>query len=154
MFWEKKNLEKITTKNFHYSEFFYSVKARLNGINNDTSNLAVLRNLKYTAKQMQKIRDLLGFPITITSGYRCEDLNDLVGGSKGSYHLIGQAADFICPRFGDATDIIRKIKDSNILIDQCIAEYRNGDQWVHASFLKQPRKSFLVYKDGKYSVIN
>ena len=111
---KKKDLEKINTKNFHYSEFFYSAKAKLNDIDNDTDNLAVLRNLKYTAKQMQKIRDLLGRPITITSGYRCEDLNDLVGGSKGSYHLIGQAADFICPRFGDATDIIRKIPRSTM----------------------------------------
>jgi uncharacterized protein YcbK (DUF882 family) len=151
---KKKDLEKINTKNFHYSEFFYSAKAKLNDIDNDTDNLAVLRNLKYTAKQMQKIRDLLGCPITITSGYRCEDLNDLVGGSKKSYHLIGQAADFICPRFGNPIEIIRKIKDSNILIDQCIAEYKTYSQWVHVSFLRQPRKSFLVYKDGKYSVIN
>lgn len=154
MFSRKRDLNKINTKNFHYSEFFYSPKAKLNDIDNDTDNLAVLRNLEYTAKQMQKIRDLLGCPITITSGYRCEDLNDLVGGSKRSYHLVGQAVDFTCLNFGEPVEIIRKIKDSNIIVDQCIAEYKTYSQWVHVSFLKKPRESFLIYKGGEYSVIN
>jgi zinc D-Ala-D-Ala carboxypeptidase len=154
MFLRKRDLDRINTKNFHYSEFFYSAEAKLNSIINDTDNLAVLRNLEYTAKQMQKVRDLLESPITITSGYRCEDLNDLVGGSKRSYHLVGQAVDFICLIFGDPIEIIKKIKNSDIVVDQCIAEYKTYNQWVHVSFQKKPRNKFLIYNDGKYSLLD
>ncbi|MGD9552230.1 MAG: YcbK family protein [Candidatus Caldatribacteriota bacterium] len=34
-----------------------------------------------------------GKPIMVTSGYRCEQYNNKVGGVPGSYHLLGMAAD-------------------------------------------------------------
>lgn len=36
-----------------------------------------------------------GRPIIINSGCRCENHNASVGGTKGSYHLKGQAADIV-----------------------------------------------------------
>lgn len=42
---------------------------------------------------LEGVRDRFGFPVRITSGYRCETHNRHVGGSAGSYHLVGQAAD-------------------------------------------------------------
>ncbi|MBW1973481.1 MAG: DUF882 domain-containing protein [Deltaproteobacteria bacterium] len=42
---------------------------------------------------LQKLRDLIGLPINITSGYRCKKHNREIGGTKGSYHLKGKAAD-------------------------------------------------------------
>lgn len=42
---------------------------------------------------LQKIRDHFGQPVTITSAYRCAEHNKKVGGSSGSYHTKGQAAD-------------------------------------------------------------
>ena len=42
---------------------------------------------------LQKIRDHFGKAITINSGYRCATHNKNVGGSSGSYHTKGQAAD-------------------------------------------------------------
>lgn len=42
---------------------------------------------------LQRLRDLAGVPIVITSGYRCPDHNKAVGGARGSYHLRGMAAD-------------------------------------------------------------
>lgn len=146
----QKDIEKISTKNFHYTEFFYSSTAERLGIDNKTDNFAILRNLRYTALQIQKVRDLLEHPIIITSGYRCEELNETVGGSSGSYHLIGQAVDFICPKFGTPNEIIKAIQESNIIVDQCIAEYTYDADWVHISFLKQPRNSFLIYQNDKY----
>jgi hypothetical protein len=144
-------LEDITTKNFHYSEFFYSKTAKEKNINNTTSNKAILKNLVYTASQIQKIRELLKKPIIITSGYRCEYLNKLVGGSVNSYHLIGQAVDFVCPKFSNnPNDIIKAIKKSGFEVDQCIAEFTKNSQWVHISFLKKPRNSFLIYDRGTY----
>lgn len=42
---------------------------------------------------LQKIRDHFGQPVTINSAYRCAEHNKKVGGSSGSYHTKGQAAD-------------------------------------------------------------
>lgn len=43
--------------------------------------------------RLQKIRELIAQPLIITSGYRCESHNASVGGSRGSFHLLGRAAD-------------------------------------------------------------
>ena len=43
---------------------------------------------------LESIREFSGFPIIITSGYRCPDHNAAVGGAPGSAHLTGEAADF------------------------------------------------------------
>lgn len=42
---------------------------------------------------LQDIRDHFGKPITINSGCRCESYNKKVGGSPGSQHKLGRAAD-------------------------------------------------------------
>jgi len=147
-------LESITTKDFHYSEFFRSSTARQNNIDNSTRNKSILKNLKFTAQQLQKVRNLLDKPIIITSGFRCEYLNTLVSGSTGSYHLIGSAVDFVCPEFGEPNDVIKAIQKSGIEVDQCIAEYSGKSRWVHISFLKQPRNKFLIYRYGKYTLLD
>lgn len=43
--------------------------------------------------KLQKFRDLLGFPVQIDSGFRCERHNQDIGGVKNSQHLVGKAAD-------------------------------------------------------------
>ena len=45
---------------------------------------------------VQKIRDKLGSPIKINSGYRCQKHNVEVGGVKNSKHALGLAADLSC----------------------------------------------------------
>jgi uncharacterized protein YcbK (DUF882 family) len=42
---------------------------------------------------LQKIRDIIGHPVRVTSGVRCERHNRRVGGAKRSKHLTGEAAD-------------------------------------------------------------
>ena len=42
---------------------------------------------------LQKIRDHFGKPVTINSAYRCATHNKRVGGTSGSYHTKGMAAD-------------------------------------------------------------
>lgn len=45
---------------------------------------------------LQPLREAMGFPITITSGYRPAALNKAVGGVTNSWHLTGRAADIDC----------------------------------------------------------
>jgi zinc D-Ala-D-Ala carboxypeptidase len=42
---------------------------------------------------MQGIRDILGVPLTINSGYRTVAHNDKINGAKHSLHMLGMAVD-------------------------------------------------------------
>jgi uncharacterized protein YcbK (DUF882 family) len=53
----------------------------------------VIENLKTLAVQLQALRDYLGKPITITSGYRSKEHNLKIGGALDSYHVRGMAVD-------------------------------------------------------------
>ena len=44
-------------------------------------------------QKLQQLRDLIGKPIIINSGYRTESYNKKVGGAKNSYHMQGKAVD-------------------------------------------------------------
>ena len=45
---------------------------------------------------LDSVREKLGMPIVVNSGYRCEKHNKDVGGVKNSQHLKGEAADLTC----------------------------------------------------------
>jgi len=57
----------------------------------------VKKNIQELAKNLQIIRDYVGKPIKINSGYRSPGQNEKVGGRSQSKHMIGQAADFTIP---------------------------------------------------------
>jgi uncharacterized protein YcbK (DUF882 family) len=42
---------------------------------------------------LEELRELVGGPLFVTSGYRCPAHNRAVGGAKNSYHMKGMAAD-------------------------------------------------------------
>ena len=67
----------ISSQNFSQTELEYSTKASKKGINNQIP-VEYLDNAKELINALQKIRDALGKPIQITSGYRCPELNKLV----------------------------------------------------------------------------
>lgn len=57
----------------------------------------ILDNLYRLANRLQVIRDLLGKPVIINSGYRSRAHNRQVGGAPNSLHLSGMAADIVVP---------------------------------------------------------
>ena len=85
------------SKNFKLSELTASETARRRKINNDAPE-SVIENLRNLCQNvLQPLRDYVGKPITINSGYRCPLLNSYVGGSKNSQHKFGEAADIRLP---------------------------------------------------------
>ncbi len=44
-------------------------------------------------QKLQQLRDLIGKPIMVNSGYRTPEYNKRVGGAKNSYHMQGKAVD-------------------------------------------------------------
>lgn len=52
-------------------------------------------NVKILMNRLQVVRDIVGKPIRITSGYRDPEHNRRVGGRPNSYHTKGMAVDFV-----------------------------------------------------------
>ena len=81
-------------KFFSFPEFENSLTAALKGYDNEAPREA-RRNIEYLVDTvLDPLREAMGFPVIITSGYRCAELNRDVGGSPTSQHLLGLAADF------------------------------------------------------------
>ena len=55
---------------------------------------------------LEQLRQKLGRPVFITSGFRCQEHNKAVGGASGSWHLLGMAADIICISANDRYEIV------------------------------------------------
>lgn len=108
----------------------------------NTPPFPVKNNLIQTAFALEEVRDLLGWhPIIVTSGYRSEGINSIVGGSKTSAHMDGWAADFICPSYGTPLEICRAIVEAKtIKYDQLIEE----GTWVHFSVDPRMRMQVLT----------
>ena len=63
---------------------------------------------------LQILRNELNEGIEITSGYRCAQYNKKVGGSSGSSHVVGLAADILVPHSTYAYRIIGAIYKTNV----------------------------------------
>jgi hypothetical protein len=130
------------SKYFDSRELIFSKIAEENGIDN-MPDAKTLETLKYTASQLDKVRELLGKPVNVSSGYRCLQVNRRIGSKDTSQHLKGEAVDFKCELFGNPKKVFDKIKESNIQFDQLIVEFNS---WVHISFVKNGgRRECLIY---------
>ncbi|MDP2214990.1 D-Ala-D-Ala carboxypeptidase family metallohydrolase [Phenylobacterium sp.] len=133
---------------FHLSEFTVSQEAARRGIDN-TPPAVLIPRLKLTAQHLELARTILGgHPIILTSGYRCDELNTAINGSRTSAHMRGDAADFICPRFGSPLAICRALAvQKDLPFDQLIEE----GTWVHLGFAREgmrPRRQVLTKRPG------
>lgn len=125
------NHKMIRTKNFTQKEFEYSDTAKQYNINNKLPK-EYEHYAQETLTFLQGIRDAWGSGIRINSGYRSKELNDKIGGSKTSAHLIGYAAD-IYPVNNKWDEFLKFIKDylKDKVFDQCIIEKSGSSKWIH-----------------------
>lgn len=116
------------TKNFSRAELLISNTATRLGLSNEPTGHEIEENLIRTAKYLQTIRDKLGKPIRVLSGYRSPAVNKAVGGSLTSAHMRALAVDMVSPSM-DNRDFAEFIRH-NFEYDQLILEFPpNG--WVH-----------------------
>ena len=121
--------------NFTMSELLHSDEANRNKINNIPNDKQILDNLLLLITEcLQPIRNYIGKPIKVTSGYRCQTLNNLptIRGAKNSEHLTGRAADIVVSGM-TPRQLIEKIKASGVEYRQLINEH---NLWVHISYSK------------------
>jgi hypothetical protein len=91
----------------------------------------VILNLTFLcARVLQPLRDAIGRPVYINSGYRSKRLNARVGGVPNSRHLQGRAADIHCDNL-DYAKVIFDILRQNPYVDKAIIERKRHSVWVH-----------------------
>ena len=136
---------------FSLEEFTASDTAQRLGLNNDLP-LYLTSAAKATAQMMERIREFLGGPILISSGYRCQELNAAVGSTPASDHRRALACDFRSPAVGTPLHLCRALvpEMDRLGIGQIIYEH----SWVHVS-TRVPTKvlnRILTVHPGGYSV--
>ena len=133
-------------KYFSIEELTASATALREGIDNRPSKCAYHLLHVLVDQLLDPIREAWGEPIVVSSGYRCKELNELVGGAKHSHHLIGCAADLICGNRADHRKLFRLIQrmqqEGRIKFTQLIWE---GDgRWIHISYVPSDLRSQVI----------
>lgn len=124
------------TNNFTLEELTKSQQAVRNGIDN-TPDETVIKNLTELARNvLQPLRERLGMPVSVSSGYRSVELNKVIGGSNTSEHCYGYAADIEIHGMSNK-QLFDYIK-ANFKFTQLILEFYNpkdeNSGWVHVSY--------------------
>ena len=104
-----------------------------------------IANMKRLCVWLEVLRNKVGHPIVINSGYRSPQLNRKVGGAPTSNHLTGCAVDIRTSGFEQAIEytaiLIAYATESNQEFDELLIEKnRYGAVWLHfAVRLKENR---------------
>ena len=123
------------SKSFTLEEFTKSDTAKAKGIVNAIGQQEIVNLCALVHQVLQPLRNAMGEPIKIGSGYRCPRLNAAVGGVKNSQHMTGEAADLCID--GDLTKGRKWFTwiQSHCNFDQLIWEHNaKGTYWVHVSY--------------------
>jgi hypothetical protein len=130
------------SEHFDWAEMVYSETAERHAICNipcDASRRAIEALVKQT---LEPLRRAYGSPIRISSGYRCPELNTLVGGKPSSQHIKGEAADCTAD---DILQLQSVLPAHKIPFDQAIL-YRKRN-FLHVSFREECNRGQLIIND-------
>jgi len=115
------------SKNFTLDEFLVSGTAERNGIDMTPNDTVVANLQRLVSDCLQPLRDEVLRGIYISSGFRPLELNNIIGGSKTSEHIYGNAADFKV--MGQSPfETCELIVVMDLPFDQIIHEH---GKWVH-----------------------
>jgi len=144
---------KLKSKYFKLEEFLRSETAEKEKINNIPREKD-LENLQWLCiKILDPLRNKLGKPVYITSGYRSIELNKVIGGATNpiSKHTEGKASDIKAEGMTakELFDFI--INETKLPYDKVILEF---DKWVHITYDRNKKKQrgikeIAVKENGK-----
>lgn len=126
------------TRHFNLAEFLRSPTACRYGINNEAT-IAIISNLqKLCIYILEPTRIMLGVHIIVTSGYRCTQLNKIVGGVANSQHTQGLAADLKTYNIKNMQKLFNLLSN-NKYVDELLYETKGHSSWIHVSYSDTPR---------------
>lgn len=123
---------------FTVNDLIKSHTARLRQIDNQPSD-EVKQELEMTACKMNVIglyAHMMGATIQVTSGYRCEELNKIVGGVKTSLHMQGRAVDFVVSDGRIKHSLYESLASQEAREKLRICELIEHKTYIHIGFLK------------------
>lgn len=148
-------------KHFTFGEFVRSDTAARLGIDNRMPEVVEAHVVELVDILLDPLREAWGGPLTVSSGYRCPELNRAVGGSETSAHTAGWAADLV-PDPDDPRGVqglvdfaVEWLTATGLPFDQLIDERSGGSRWLHVGIrnLKgEQRRQMLLYENGKYYI--
>lgn len=133
------------SEHFRFSEFERSQIATGLGLDNSIPSDQVRGNIRALVENvLQPLRSACGHALKVNSGYRCKQLNDLLGGSKASQHMSGQAADIAS---GNPIGLARLVLSLGLDFDQMILY----PTFLHLSYTMQRKNRRQVLCDKTYT---
>lgn len=99
---------------------------------------------------LEPVRAKFDKPITITSGFRSEELCEAIGSKKTSQHTKGEAVDFEIAGISNLGAALWLTNNTDF--DQLILEYWTGEAnsgWIHCSFKEGSNRKQVLTFDGK-----
>ena len=139
------------SKNFSLEEMEKSSTAIRLGIKNK-AGAGEIKNLGDICYEiLEKVRTKFDDkPVTITSGYRSEELCEAIGSKKTSQHTTGNATDFEIA--GVSNLEVALWIENHCDFDQLILEYYTGEAnsgWIHVSYKDGSNRKQVLTFDGK-----
>lgn len=121
---------------FTIEELSRSETARRLRIDNTPDAPAVDALRVLVDKVLDPIRAEWGCPIRVNSGYRCQSLNAVVGGTRYSHHTLGMAADITAGSRDANGRLFQMIRGMRLQFTQLIWEKGDdsGPDWIHISY--------------------
>jgi len=119
------------------------------GIENNPPDAAYANLGRLVHTLLDPLRNDLGQPVRVTSGYRSPNVNKAVGGSRTSRHMLGLAADIKVRRMASTAlaERIEELREQGALdYDQVIAYAASRGGHVHVGLAPEgstPRRQML-----------
>ncbi|UOG39692.1 D-Ala-D-Ala carboxypeptidase family metallohydrolase [Leptospira noguchii] len=130
------------SKNFTLSE----LTVTQTGLPNVPDERQIVNLKRLSEEILEPLREAIGKPIEINSGFRSPAVNRKIKGSVTSQHMNGEAAD-ICVQGLTTKNIVEEIIKLNLPFHQLINEgTSSGVTWVHVSVAPQgikPKREIL-----------
>ena len=124
------------------------------GLDNTPTEEARNNLYRLVQEVLDPLREELGVPIRVTSGYRSPKVNAAVGGSNTSRHMLGLAADIKAKGY-DARQVVATIdqmqQEGRLDYDQAIAYAVSRGGHVHVGLSREgavPRRQMLWASAG------
>ena len=146
---------------FRLREFTESDTARKHGIDNNPPPEAVGNLRSLCEGCLEPLREALGLPVVVTSGFRTKELNDLLAHSSDrSQHMQGRAADFYIKGSASTSSATVSRRDLLVTAFKLILTSPEMDfdqlilypSFIHVSFVSKERNRrgiLLARGDGK-----